>query len=110
MHGKLWTRINVNLTTPKKMILILTTQNILLARFILTGNSSIFFDTDGSIGWHYKCTKRNSPLKILDQCYDMIQQCLWTLSLNQNYPADVEGKSIRVYKKVFQLDFDKSNS
>ena len=32
----------------------------------------MFLDTDGSIGWLYHCPKRNSPLKVLDQCFDRI--------------------------------------
>ena len=38
----------------KQMIIRLSTQNNRLARFMLTGNRSMFFDTDGSIGGIYR--------------------------------------------------------
>ena len=41
--------------TQKQMTLMLATQNNRLAGFMLTGNRSMFFDTDGSIGWLYQC-------------------------------------------------------
>ena len=45
--------------TQKQMILMFSIQNDRLAKFMLTGNHSMFFDTDGSIDCLYQCPKRN---------------------------------------------------
>ena len=75
--------------TQKQMIFMLSTENNCLAGFMLTGNRSMFFDTDGCKGWLYQCPKRKSSLKIIDQCYDRIsiqykgRQYLSTLLLDR---------------------------
>ena len=43
--------------TQKQMILMQAVQNNRLAGYMLTGNRSMFLDTDGSIGWLYHCPK-----------------------------------------------------
>ena len=59
-------------TQKQIIILLLSTQDNRLDGFKLIGNRSMFFDTDGSIVWLYQRPKRNSPLKVFDQCYDRI--------------------------------------
>ena len=44
-------------------ILMLAMQNTRLAGYMLTGNRSMFLDTDGSVAWLYHCPKFLSPLK-----------------------------------------------
>ena len=58
--------------TQKQMILMQDFQNNRLAGYTLTGNPSMFLNTDGSIGWLYHCPKRNSPLQVLEQCCERI--------------------------------------
>ena len=97
-------------------ILMLATQNNRLAGFMLTGNRSIFFDTDGSLGWLYQCPKRNSPLKVLAQCYDRIpihynDRTMFVDPITgQTYPAANEVKCVGGYKNAYQLDIDNDNS
>ena len=77
----------------------LSTQNNRLAGFMLTGNSSMFFDTDGSISWIYQC-----PLKVLDQSYNSIsihyndKTMLVDPITRQNYLAANEAKCVGSYK------------
>ena len=61
------------------IIFMLALQNTRLAGYMLTGDRSMFLDTDGSVAWLYQCPKVISPLKILDRCYDRI-------------PIEYEGK------------------
>ena len=37
---------------------------------MLTGNRSIFLETDGSLAWLYSCPQVRSPLHTLNKCYD----------------------------------------
>ena len=66
-------------------IMMLALQNTRLAGYMLTGNRSMFLDTDGAVGWLYHCPKKVSPLKVLEKCFDRIpiftmgEQCLSTL-------------------------------
>ena len=46
--------------------LLLERQNTRFASFMLTGNRSMFLDTDGSVAWLYHCPKFLSPLRVLD--------------------------------------------
>ena len=102
--------------TEKQMILVLATQNTRLAEFMLTGNHSKFFDADGSIGWLYQCPKRNSPIKVLDQCYDRIhihynERTMFVYPITrQIYLAANEVKCVGGYKNAYQLDIDNDNS
>ena len=58
--------------TQMLTILMLAMQNTRLAGYMLTGNRSMFLDTDGSVAWLYHCPKFLSPLRVLDKCYDRI--------------------------------------
>ena len=91
-------------------------QNNRLAGFMLTGNRSMFLDTDGSRGWLYHCPKRNSPLKVLDQSFDRIpihydDRTIFINPINrQSYPFANEVNCIGGYKNAYQLDIDNNNS
>ena len=52
--------------------LMLAMQNKRLAAYMLTGNGSIFLDTDRSVAWLYQCPKFLPPLTVLHKCYDRI--------------------------------------
>ena len=58
--------------TQMLTLLMLAMQNTRLAGFMLTGNRSMFLDTDGSVAWLYSCPKILSPLRVFDKCYDRI--------------------------------------
>ena len=51
---------------------LLAMQNRRLAGYMLTGNMSMFLDTDGIVAWLYHCPKFLAPLRVLDKCYDRI--------------------------------------
>ena len=51
-------------------ILMLSLEIPRLAGYMLTGNRSMFLETDGSTAWLYSCPQVRSPLHTLNQCYD----------------------------------------
>ena len=52
--------------------LMLALENPRFAGYMLTGNRSMFLETDGSLAWLYHCPKVHSPLHTMNQCYDKI--------------------------------------
>ena len=102
--------------TLKQMILMQAIQNNRLAGYMLTGNRSMFLETDGSIGWLYHCPKRNSPLQVLEQCYDRIPihydgRTMFVDPITQQiYPFANEVDCVGGYKNAYQLDIDNENS
>ena len=52
--------------------LFLALENPRLAGYMLTGNGSMFLETDGSVAWLYHGPKVHSPLYTMNQCYDKI--------------------------------------
>ena len=52
--------------------LMIALENRRLASFMLTGNRSMFRETDGSVAWLCHCPKVHSPLHTMKQCYDKI--------------------------------------
>ena len=52
--------------------LMLALNNSRLAGYAVTGNRSMFLETDGGSAWLYHCTKVHSPLHTMNQCYDRI--------------------------------------
>ena len=53
-------------------ILMLSLENPRFAGYMLTGNKSMFLETDGSLAWLYSCPQVGSPLHTLNLCYDKI--------------------------------------
>ena len=53
-------------------ILMLSIENPRLARFMFTGNRSMFLETDGCLAWLYSCPQVQSPSHTLNQSYDKI--------------------------------------
>ena len=51
-------------------ILMLSLENPRLAGYMLTGNRSMFLETDSSLAWLYHCPLVHSPLHTINQCYD----------------------------------------
>ena len=87
-----------------------------LAGYMLTGNRSMFLQTDGSVAWLYHCPKVHSPLHTMNQCYDKIPilyrgqiQSVDPIT-RQTYPhATTQNCSDRI-KNLFQLDMDQEDS
>ena len=72
-------------------ILMLSMENPRLAGYMLTGNRSMFFSTDGSLAWLYHCPLMPSPPHVMNQCYDknpyLLQNCY--LPCRLNHPTDL---------------------
>ena len=52
--------------------LMLALENSRLASYMLTGNRSMFLETDGSLAWLYQRPMVHSPLHTVSHCYDRI--------------------------------------
>ena len=96
--------------------LMLALEDTRLAGYMLTGNRSMFLETDGSLAWLYHCSKVHSPLHTLNQCYDKIpilyggQFQFVDPITRQTYPhATTQNCSDRI-KNLFQLDMDQEES
>ena len=96
--------------------LMLALENPRLAGYALTGNRSMFLETDGGLAWLYHCSKVHSPRHTMNQCYDRIPilyqgqiQFVYTIT-RQTYPnANAQNCSDRI-KNLFQLDVDQEDS
>ena len=91
-------------------------ENPRLAVFMLTGNRSLFLETDGSVAWLYHCPKIISPLHTRNQGYDKIpilyrgQIHFVDFIFRHTYPhAMVQNYKDRI-KNLFQLDMDQEDS
>ena len=83
---------------------------------MLTGNQSIFLDTDGSLAWLYHCPLVLSPLHTMNECYDRIPilyegqiQIVDPKTRQTHLAAKVQNCTDRV-KNLFQFDIDKEDS
>ena len=96
--------------------LMLALENPRLAGYMLTGNRSIFLETDGSLAWLNHCPMVHSPLHTMNQCYDKIP-ILYEGEIHfvdpitrQTYPdATPQNCSDRI-KNLFQFDMDQEES
>ena len=82
---------------------------------MLTGNRSMFLETDGSLAWLYHCPKVHSPLHTMNQCYGRIP-ILYKGEIRfvdpvtrQIYPYAVTQKCAHRTKNLFQLDMDQED-
>ena len=96
--------------------LMLALENPRLAGYMLTGNRSMFLETDGSLAWLYHCPKVHSPLHTMNQCYDKIP-ILYEGEIRfvdpitrQTYPDAVPQNCSDRIKNLFQLDMDQEDS
>ena len=96
--------------------LMLALENPRLAGYMLTGNRSMFLETDGSLAWLYHCPKFHSPLHTMNQCYDKIP-ILYEGEIRfvdpitrQTYPDAVPQNCSDRIKNLFQLDMDQEDS
>ena len=91
-------------------------ENPRLAGYMLTGNSSVFLNTDGSIAWLYHCPLMRSPPHVMNQCYNktpiFYKNAIFIGEpiTRQTYPdAQVQNFSGRK-KNFFQFDMEVENS
>ena len=97
-------------------ILMLSMENPRLAGYMLTGNRSMFLNTDGSLAWLYHCPESHSPLHTMNRCYDRIPifykgvVAFVDPITRQTYPnANAQNCSDRI-KNLFQLDMEDKDS
>ena len=102
--------------TQMLTILMLARQNTMLAGYMLTGNRSMFPDTDGSVAWLYHCSNFLSPPRVLDKCYGL-NPILFERTTKfvdaitrQTYYFASEIPCLGDYTNVFQLDLENDNS
>ena len=96
--------------------LMLALENPRLAGYMLTGNRSIFLETDGSLAWFYHFRMVHSPFHTMNQCYDRIP-ILYEGEIRfvdpitrQTYPDAVPQNCSDRIKNLFQLDMDQEDS
>ena len=97
-------------------ILVLSLENPRLAGYMLTGNRSMFLETDGSLAWLSHCPLVHSPLHTMNQCYDRIPilyegQIHFVVPITrQTHPAaNIQNFTDRI-KNLFQFDMDQEDS
>ena len=97
-------------------ILMLSLETSRLAGYMLTGNRSMFLETDGSLAWLYSCPQVRSPSHTLNQCYDKIPilykgQVQFVDPLTrQTLPDALPQKSSDPIKSLIQMDMDQKDS
>ena len=91
-------------------------ENTRLADYMLTGNRSMFLNTDGSLAWLYHCILMRSPPHVMNQCYDETpifykNETFFVDSITrQTYPdAQFQKCSDRI-NNFFQFDMEDENS
>ena len=97
-------------------ILMLSLENSRLAGYMLTGNRSMFLETDGSLAWLYSCPHVLSPLHTMNQCYDKIP-ILYKGEIQfvdpitrQTLPDALTQNCSDPIKNLFQMDMDDKDS
>ena len=102
--------------TQMLTILMSAKQNTRVAGYMLTGNRSMFLETDGNVACLYHCPKLLSPLRVLGECYDRIQ-VLFERTTNivdpitpQIYDFAPEIPCLAENTSMFQLDLENDNS
>ena len=97
-------------------ILTLSLENPRLAGYMLTGNRSMFLETDDSLTWPYHCPLYHSPLDTMNQYYDRIP-ILYEGQIHfvdpitrQTHPAAIIQNCTDRIKNVFHFDMDQEDS
>ena len=102
--------------TQMLTILTMALENTRLAGYLLTGNRSMFLDTDGSVAWLYQCPKVRSTLWVMDKCYDKIpifyenRVHFVDPITRQTFLSANEISCQRATQNLIQLDMDNDNS
>ena len=97
-------------------ILMPSLENPRLAGYMLTGNRSMFLETDGSLAWLYSYAQVRSPLHTLNQCYDKIPILFKGESqfvdpiTRQTLPDALPQNCSDPIKNLFQMDMNQKDS
>ena len=97
-------------------ILMLSMENPRLASYMLTGNRSMFLNTDGSLAWLYHCPLMCSPPHVMNQCYDKIpifyKNSIFFVDpiTRQTYPEAQFQKCSDRIENLFQFVMEDENS
>ena len=87
-----------------------------LAGYMLTGNRSMFLETEGSLAWLYICPLVRSPLHTMNECYDKIpifykgQIKFVDPITGQTLPDAMPQNCSNHIENLFQMDMDDKNS
>ena len=98
--------------TQISTIKMLDLQNTRLAGYMLTGNRSMFLDTDGSVGWLYHWPKKISSFIVLEKYFDRLpiyyngRTMFVDPIIRQTFPFANEIQCVGGYKNAFQLNLD----
>ena len=97
-------------------ILMLSLENPRPRGYMLTGNRSMFLETDCSLAWFYHCPLFHSPLHTMNRCYDCIPilyegqiQFVDPITRHTHPAASIQNCTDRI-KNLFQLDIDQEDS
>ena len=97
-------------------ILMLSLENPRLAGYMLTGNQSMFLETDGRLVWLYHCPLAHSPLHTKNQCYYRIPilhegqiQFVDPITRQTHPAANIQNCTDRI-KNLFHFDMDQEDS
>ena len=94
----------------------LSLENPRLVGYMLTGNRSMFLETDGRLAWRYHCPLVHSPLHTMNQCYDRIPilyesqiQFVDPITRQTHPAANIQNSTDRI-KNLSQFDMDQEDS
>ena len=97
-------------------ILMLSFETPRFAGYMLTGNRSMFLETDGSLAWLYSCPQVRSPLHTLNQRYDKTpilykgQIQFVDPITRQTLPDALPQNCSDPIKNLFQMNLDQKDS
>ena len=96
--------------------LMLSLKNPRLAGYMLTGNRSMFLETDGSLAWLYHCPLVHSTLHTMNQCYYRIPilyegqvQFVHPITRQRHPAANLKNCTGQI-KNLFQFNMDQEDS
>ena len=96
--------------------LILSLENLRLAGYMLTGNRSMFLETDGSLAWLYHRPQIHLPLHTMNQCYDRIPtlyggqiQIVYPITRQTHPTANLQNCTDWI-KNLSEFDIDQEDS
>ena len=94
----------------------LSLENPRIEGYLLSGNRSMFLETDDSLAWLYYCPLVHSPFHTMNQCYDRIPivyegqiQFVDSITRQTHPAATLQNRTDRM-KNLCQFDIDQEDS